>query len=110
MNLTAGMVFNSGKMLGKTESLAQTVPFLLDGIGLISFRSKIRLAVSFISLPYTSRELLVDMGELLSTIEMLLQSHLKHQMEISLCLLVTGISKATRLVLNSKSFSASLYN
>lgn len=89
--LTAGMVFSSAKMLGKMEFLAQIAPFPLDGIGLISFKSKIRLAVSFTSLPFTSKEQLVDLEELLSTTEMLFHCLLEHLMEILLSSLVTGI-------------------
>uniref|UniRef100_A0A2P2K5U8 Multicopper oxidase n=1 Tax=Rhizophora mucronata TaxID=61149 RepID=A0A2P2K5U8_RHIMU len=57
-----GLEFNRGGAHGKTEFLALTVRFLQSGTGLTSFRSKIRLGVSFISLLSICRELLVDMA------------------------------------------------
>lgn len=91
-----GMGSNIGKTRGKTVFWALTVLFLLVGTGLMSFKSKTRLVVSFISHLQISREQLVVMVASLSTIETSFQFLFFCLMEMLLSLSVIGSLKAIR--------------
>lgn len=97
--VVAGLGFKCGEIHGKMEFLVQIVQFLPNGIGHTNSKSRIKLGVSFTSLLLISKELLVALDPLLSTIGTLSQFLLHSQMGILSLWLVTGIHRTTRLVI-----------
>jgi len=92
------MESNIGKTHGKMVFWELIVQFLLVGIGLMSFKLKIRLVVSFIFLLQIFKELLVVMEGLLSIIALSFRFLSLFLMVMLLSLSVIGILRAIRFL------------
>lgn len=97
-----GQAFSRGGALGKMACLAQIVPFLQSGIGLINFRSRIKLGVSFTSPHSISRGQQEVLVASLLTIEQLFRFLSTPLMGISPLQLEIGTQETTRLVVSNE--------